>query len=881
MKVPTLTSNRVAAPSTTTSYSGARPNMAGMQALAQGLGTLAATLQQREEKTNRFGALTEFSKFETEIAQHLEEQKRGARADGKGFAASVEQQYDKFAEQFLATRVPPELREEFTFRAAQLKQGVVGKALDYEYQAGDQFFRQGVKDIYEKARNSLDPRLGGDPTQLDVWKGRLAEAIGVTDLVEAEKNELMRNTTMGLEAVAYRAAVASDAASYGGSADAANMIKQFEGWSDKAYSDKRASTGEHDAWRIGYGTDTITRADGTVVRVKPGDKISREDAERDLRRRIPEFQRVAAGQVGADVWNKLPGNVQAALTSVAYNYGNLPKTVVAAVATGDVNQIAGAVEGLSANKERRRKEAAVIRGEATPPSPLDSDPRFANVPYETRISLREDAMRDVAAEQTAEAKQRKAMYESNLNTLLTDIHDGNAGQTEIDRFRESNPGMDYGDLTKLDTALKNYSEGVGLAAATMAQINAGYPLDPTDTNTKKGLNALVGKDGLKALSEGNQTYVSDGLLPLVERGGVIPSDVVGLLTGMVRSNNQQQALFALDTLSQLADADPRAWDSQVPESLQDDVEYWRARKDLVPNDELMKQLNPGVSMEERQARQQLRKDAMNILSKVDTGTKLPTINGLVSKFVDDNTKFWFSSNASLGSIPYAAAAINREYQTLFVDAYERYGNVDEAQRVTEEKLAKRWKVTEVGQKTLMRNPPEDPATGYRHYNGSFQWLNDQIRVEYKLGASDSFQLISDDTTENEVKLRQAGQLDRPASYKVASYRDGVWRELPRRFYGQVSEEIRQEDAAQFDLRQRATVVSRELVELGNLVRAAEMGGQEVPQEDMEELNALREEYNALRKQLREENPERRRREESGRASALGADVGRMVGNAPD
>lgn len=878
MKVPTLTSNRVAAPTTTRAYSNARPNMAGVQALAQGLGAFAAQLQQREEKVNRFGALTELSKFETEMAEHLEEQKRGAPANGAGFARSVEQQYDKFAERFLATRVAPELRDEFTFRAQQLKQGLVGKALDYEYAAGDSFFRQGVKDIYEKARNSLDPRLGGDPSQLEVWKGRVAEAVNLTGLTEAEKYELNRNTTQGLEAVVYRAAVAADAKSYGGNADAANLIKRFEGWSDKAYSDKRTSTGQHDAWRIGYGTDTITKSDGTVVRVNKGDKISREDAERDLRRRIPEFQGVIAKQVGKDTWNGLPGNVQAALTSVAYNYGSLPNSVVTAVASGDVNKIAGAVENLSANKERRAEEAAIIRGEATPPSPLDEDARFANVPYETRVSLREDAMRDAAAEATEEAKQRKAMYESNLNKLLTDIHDGNAGQTEIDRFRESNPGMKFSDLTSLDKALKDYSEGVGLASATLGRIESGYPLDPTDTNTKKGLNALIGKDGIQALSEGNQEYVSSALVPLVTKGGVIPSDVVGLLTGMVRSNNQGKALFALDTLSQLADADPRAFDSQVPDSLQDDVEYWRARRGLVPDDELMKQLNPGVSMEERQARQQLRKDADTILSKIDTGTKLPTINGLVQQFVKKEGSFWFSSDAQISSIPYAAAAINKEYRTLFTDAYERYGNVEDAQRVTEEKLAKRWKVTEVGQKVLMRNPPEDPATGYKPYNGSYKWITDQIRTEHKLGSED-FQLISDEETDREVRLRKAGQLDRPVSYKVVSYKDGIWKELPGRTWVQVPEKVKREDEEYFDRRARASQVSRELVELGNLVKAAELGGQDVPQEDLDALEALRKEYHELRKVLREENPENKRRLEGERAAQLGAEVGRMVGNA--
>lgn len=145
-----------------------------------------------------------------------------------------------------------------------------------------------------------------------------------------------------------------------------SLLREFEGFRDTPYWDVNAQ-------RAGYGSDTVTRADGSVVPVKEGMTVSREDAERDLARRSREFEQTAIGQVGQDAWSKLPANARSALTSVAYNYGSLPGSVVSAVKAGDVNTVADAVYGLRAhndgvNANRRAKEAAIIRGETYTPS---------------------------------------------------------------------------------------------------------------------------------------------------------------------------------------------------------------------------------------------------------------------------------------------------------------------------------------------------------------------------------------------------------------------------------------------------------------------------------------------------------------------------------
>src|SRR3990167_4473432 len=97
----------------------------------------------------------------------------------------------------------------------------------------------------------------------------------------------------------------------------ADFIKAEEGFRAKAYYDINA-------YRAGYGSDTVTLPDGTVKRVTKSTVVTKEDADRDLLRRVAEFSAIAAKGVGRAVWNVLTLPARIALTSIAYNYGRIP-----------------------------------------------------------------------------------------------------------------------------------------------------------------------------------------------------------------------------------------------------------------------------------------------------------------------------------------------------------------------------------------------------------------------------------------------------------------------------------------------------------------------------------------------------------------------------
>jgi len=137
------------------------------------------------------------------------------------------------------------------------------------------------------------------------------------------------------------------------------LLREFEGFRATAYKDNDGR------YRVGYGSDTVTLDERTIQKVTQATTVSMQDALRDLVRRIGEFQETIKTQIGSERWSAFTPEQQAALTSIAYNYGSLPKRIIEAVRTGTGEQIADAVRRLAGdnggiNRRRRFTEAALF-----------------------------------------------------------------------------------------------------------------------------------------------------------------------------------------------------------------------------------------------------------------------------------------------------------------------------------------------------------------------------------------------------------------------------------------------------------------------------------------------------------------------------------------
>ena len=145
----------------------------------------------------------------------------------------------------------------------------------------------------------------------------------------------------------------------GATTDAAELVKQFEGFKATPYMDKSPGDPSKDHEAVGFGQHSIMGQE-----VTKDSTFTQEEIYKDFANRIAQLQIVLAEQIGAS-WDKLSDRAKASITSVAYNFGHLPSSVADAAKTGGDQAVAQSILGLKGlnngvNDKRRDLEASNI-----------------------------------------------------------------------------------------------------------------------------------------------------------------------------------------------------------------------------------------------------------------------------------------------------------------------------------------------------------------------------------------------------------------------------------------------------------------------------------------------------------------------------------------
>ncbi len=206
---------------------------------------------------------------------------------------------------------------------------------------------------------------------------------------------------------------------------AAAFIRKKEGFRSSPYYDVNA-------YRAGFGSDTVTLADGSIKKVTQGMSVSIADANRDLARRIAtEFEPAVKAAVGADRYNALTPQQQAALVSLAYNYGSgafaegkALAGVAAAVRAGSKEGVVQAItaragDNNGVNRARRLEEAALYNTNAGVDYVVKEQAKIAEKQQKFREGLNDDieTLRQEAEVQGKSIilqEQQKALREAEL-----------------------------------------------------------------------------------------------------------------------------------------------------------------------------------------------------------------------------------------------------------------------------------------------------------------------------------------------------------------------------------------------------------------------------------------------------------------------------------
>ncbi len=344
----------------------------------------------------------------------------------------------------------------------------------------------------------------------------------------------------------------------GEKASPASLIKQFEGFRSSPYWDVNAQ-------RVGYGSDTITTASGKVIKVKPGMTVSRADAERDLERRIGEFQGVIRGQVGDKAFDGLAPNVQAALTSMAYNYGSLPDSVAKAVKSGSIEEIATAIEARSTdndgvNQKRRFEEAAIVRGaDGNAYGRIAQRPLWAgSLSAEQRLTLLDQANTEVRRLDSYSAVKDKVRASELGGLIDSDLE-------SIARTGEGVQGIEPGEVQTVlgPVKFKQWQDGqrearnfynatndmLALSGAELNERVASLKPEPgsKDFETQQSLFDRVDKQARKILTARNNdpATAADLAIPEAERQSIDPNQPTTFGPVIARRMATQQSLGIL------------------------------------------------------------------------------------------------------------------------------------------------------------------------------------------------------------------------------------------------------------------------------------------------------------------------------------------------
>ena len=402
---------------------------------------------------------------------------------------------------------------------------------------------------------------------------------------------------------------------------------------------------------------------------------------------------------------------------------------------------------------------------------LDTDSRYASIPYERRIALRADSLRLATADSNEIFKEEQARKAAWRNDFFVGLNDGKIGQAGLDDARAKGFISDAEEIAKAQKIIDSKKVETTLEQQALAKYqNPVAVWDSANKEDRDGANALVGGEKGKArLGETDQAYVSQVVLPFIQRARIVPTDVTSTLTAMLQSQNPKQAWFALDALSQIERANPQAYAAQVPTEVQNSVDRWIAQKDHVGQEDVLRSIRGGNSPEERKSRLERRKEGETFLA--EKKSKIPQIETIVNDIVKDAGSL-FQRVSPDAQMPFAMHALERQVQSLWLSAYESGLTEEQSTKVATDAVKRRWGVSAVtGINQFMELPP--PKAGYQPLFGSYSWINDQIRNELKLTPDQGVELLTDEQTKDEFKRWQANPKAPLPSYRLFKVENGV------------------------------------------------------------------------------------------------------------
>lgn len=688
--------------------------------------------QKEIEREEEFGVQTRYIQFDAAQREWATQRALSAPPGAAGFVESLAPDGNKAAQEFLKT-VPERLRAGYALKITETATDVQSAASKFQRAEAERYKIATASDAEELLlQRQTDPNTPWESVRADGEKVWATSGLPAPVVDEKLREWRQRHAAalfeqrQALDPVGARSqlgvAGATDATGI-----AAGILREREGFRETAYWDVNAQ-------RVGYGSDTVTRADGSIERVGKDTVVSREDAERDLARRIKEFAGAAERQIGPS-WASLSPATRGALTSVAYNYGTIPNRIVPAVRSGDPGAIAQAIESLGGdndgvNRDRRKYEADVVRsgGAGVAVEGSSPAPEYADLPYETRQKLYDSALlaEQKAAEEAlkvaeAEKKAARAAYKESLDLQIL------RGEIRDEAAILNDPDIDDGDKATLIRSFRAQNEKVQQVQADVVALGTGsLRLNPLDSEERKRGDAVY-EELVSRVADEDQKRAFTGAF--IEETGIVPKAVFNGVRQRLASDDPEQVAAALVESANIQERAPLAISSMDNGSEIKDAAttFTHFVDDL------------GLSTEEAAQRviQMRSPEFQRTAAALETVYKAmvdPT-KGILSE-TDLAPAGWITST-SAGFAPDLISVMMEDYREIarLKLMGPARGDPELAKALALAEMKELYSVTEIsGTPTVMKYPPE------RHYppvNGSHDYLREEAMADAKAAAGDA------------------------------------------------------------------------------------------------------------------------------------------------
>lgn len=376
------------------------------------------------------------------------------------------------------------------------------------------------------------------------------------------------------------------------------------------------------------------------------------------------------------------------------------------------------------------------------------DPRFEDLDADRVRSLvsaadREQRQRSLEAKQAANLANTSA-----VNTLMLDIHDGKAGQADIDNARKKGWLRDASDVFRAESVLKSREEEAGsMNFVNTALAIPNFPFNPYDPAQKKGVNAAV-----KAAGGSPQAA-----LDIWTKTGILGDAGAVALRGALVSTDPQRVTVAANVAGNMMVRNPNAFAGVEGRT---DIEksaltYNHYVDDLgmtreAAGERVAQQNDPGYKSKIKVTDT----DVADFQKKLRKST---AVNDLISK-----KKGWFSTPQVAGIMRQSVVSDFSEFAT---DYYLSTGDAAGAQSYASKKLDGLYGVSN-GQ--VMKYPPEKsyPPMGDKP---SYDYIYHQAAYDVKAATGKKVAPRDIVLTPLPVATSEAWRANRPAPYQIHYY----------------------------------------------------------------------------------------------------------------